>query len=72
MGLDKTYEKIAKRFYCKLLWKHVTDYVRTCAVCQTTIDAKFVKQAAPLHPIPVKPKVWRQVLLLTIIIMNKI
>ena len=61
LGRDKTYEKIAKRFYWKLLWKHVTDYVRTCAVCQTTNDAKFIKQAAPLHPIPVKPKVWRQV-----------
>ena len=36
LGRDKTYEKIAERFHWKLLWKHVTDYVRTCAVCQTT------------------------------------
>ena len=28
------------------------------------IDAKFVKETAPLHPIPVKPKVWRQVCLI--------
>ena len=49
------------KFYWKLLWKHITDYVRTCVVCQTTNDAKVVKQAVPLYPIPVKPKVWRQV-----------
>ena len=49
------------KFYWKLLWKHITDYVRTCAVCQTTNDAKVVKQDVPLYPIPVKPKVWRQV-----------
>ncbi len=61
LGRDKTYHKIAERFYWKLLWKDVHEYVRTCEVCQRTNDAKFVKEAAPLHPIPVKPEVWRQV-----------
>ena len=61
LGRDKTYHKIAERFYWKSLWRDVTDYIKTCEVCQTTNDAKFVKEAAPLHPIPVKPEVWRQV-----------
>ena len=33
--------------------KHVTDFIRTCIICQTTNDEKFVKQAIPIHPIPV-------------------
>ena len=61
MGRDKTYSKISGRFYWKAMFHDVTEFVRTCVICQTTNDAKFVKQAAPLHPIPVKPEVWRQV-----------
>lgn len=38
------------------------NYVKTCEVCQLTNDAKFVKESAPLHPIQVKPEVWRQAL----------
>ena len=64
LGRDKTYHKIAECFYWKLLWNDVKEYVRTCEVCQRTNDAKFVKEAASLHPVPVKPKVWRQVRLI--------
>lgn len=61
LGRDKTYHKLAERFYWKGQWKDVEMYVRTCLLCQTTNDAKFIKESAPLHPIPVKPEVWRQV-----------
>ena len=61
LGRDKTYDKIFERFYWKNLWNDVKEYIRTCTVCQTTNDAKFAKQSASLHPIPVKPEVWRQV-----------
>ena len=61
LGRDKTYHKIAERFHWKMLWKDVEEYTKTCSVCQTTNDAKFVKEAAPLHPIPAKAEVWRQV-----------
>ena len=30
LGRDKTHHKIAERFYWKLLWKDVKEYVRTC------------------------------------------
>ena len=62
LGRDKTYKKIAERFYWKLLWDDVEECVRTCNICQRNNDAKFSKQGAALHPIPVKPEVWRQVL----------
>jgi hypothetical protein len=42
------------------MWNDIKEYVQTCPVCQTTNDAKFIKKSAPLHPIPVKPEVWRQ------------
>ena len=61
LGRDKTYYKISEHFFWKSLWADVDENVKTCPVCQTTNDAKFVKQGAALHPIPVKPKVWRQV-----------
>jgi len=62
LGRDKTYHKIAERFYWKTLWTDVQQYVQQCETCQTTNDAKFQKAAAPLHPIPVKSKVWNQVI----------
>ncbi len=43
------------------MWNDVKEYVRTCPVCLTTNEAKFVKEAVPLHSIPIKPEVWRQV-----------
>ena len=61
LGRDKTTQKIAERFYWKNLWSYVRQFVQHCDTCQHTNDAKFQKQAAPLHPIPVKSKVWDQV-----------
>ena len=59
LGRDKTYEKVASLFY----WSSVNDDVRLhIDVCQRTNDVKFVKHSATLHPIPVKPKVWNQVI----------
>ena len=39
----------------------VQQYCQQCRTCQETNDAKFQKVTAPLHPIPVKSKVWNQV-----------
>ena len=41
--------------------KDVDDFVKTCVVCQSTNGAKFMKTAAPLHPIPIQTSVWHQV-----------
>ena len=61
LGRDKTYYKISEHFFWKSLWADVDEHVKTCPVCQTTNDAKFVKQGAALHPIPVKPKVGMKI-----------
>ena len=61
LGRDKTYKKIADRFYWKTLWSDVNEFVRCCETCQRINDAKFQKQGAPLHPIPVKARGWNQV-----------
>ena len=63
LGRDKTHQKIAEIYYWKSLWTNVDQFLKTCDVCQRTKfnDVKFSKQTAALHPIPVKPEVWRQV-----------
>lgn len=70
LGRDKTYHKIAERFYWKTLWTDVQQYVQQCETCQTTNDAKFEKATAPLHPIPVKSKVWNQVINLIVYVLH--
>ena len=59
-------EKICSRFYWESMTLDIREYVKRCDVCQRCNDAKFVKANAALHPIPVKPKVWQQVLCLVI------
>lgn len=61
LGCDKTWQKVSERFYWKTLWSDVKDYIMHCDICQCTNDAKFQKSSAPLHPIPVKSKVWNMV-----------
>ena len=62
LGRDKTVQKVTERFYWKTVWTDVHHLIRECLVCQQTNDAKFVKSNSSLHPIPVKSKVWSQVL----------
>ena len=64
LGRDKTAGKITERFYWETIWTDVINYIKHCEVCQRTNDVKFQKVTAPLHPIPVKSKVWNQVLFL--------
>ena len=46
LGRDKTYDKIAAKFYWKNMYEDVTSYVRRCHLCQTTND-KFTKPKNP-------------------------
>ncbi len=59
-GRDKTYEKVASKFYWKNMYEDVTKYVRCCHHCQTVND-KFCKPNAQLHPIKVEPGFWKMV-----------
>ena len=62
LARDKTYEKVASRFYWSSVNEDVRLHIQFCDVCQRTNDVKFVKHSATLHPIPVKLKVWNQVI----------
>ena len=56
-GRDKTYGKVAERFYWKGMKKDIIDYVKSCKKC-VEVNPKVAKEAPPLHPIPVPAKVW--------------
>ena len=60
-GRDKTVEKISSRFYWPQMTNDVRVMVQRCDVCQRKNDAKFCKETAPLHPIPVSAEVWKMV-----------
>lgn len=66
LGRDKTVQKVTERFYWKTLWTDIQQYIHHCEVCQHANDSKFQKATAPLHPIPVKSKVWNQVAIVAI------
>ena len=66
-GRDKTYDKIATRFYWPNLYNDVRQYVVACDSCQRVNEAGgFVKANVPLHPIKVDPEVWKMVCALMI------
>ena len=66
-GRDKTYDKIATRFYWPNLYNDVRQYVVACDICQRVNEAGgFVNSNVPLHPIKVDPEVWKMVYALTI------
>ena len=56
-GRDKTYGKIAERYYWYAMKKDVTNYIKRCKKCFAT-NPKMSKESEPLHPIPVPSKVW--------------
>ncbi|KAI6660697.1 Gag-pol fusion protein [Oopsacas minuta] len=61
-GRDKTYEKVAARFYWPNMYNDVRKYVAACDICQRVNESgNFIKAKAPLHPIKVDPEVWKMV-----------
>ena len=61
-GRDKTIEKVCSRVYWgKCMHAEIADFVKRCDVCQRVND-RFCKPPTELHPIPVSPEVWKQVI----------
>ena len=61
LGRDKTREKVSSRFFWKTQMKDVDEFDKTCDMMfakAPIYGAKFIKTAAPLHPIPIQPSVW--------------
>ena len=59
-GRDKTYQKIAERYYWIGLRKTVETFISSCDMCQK-VNRKLPGIAPALHPVPVPQKVWSQV-----------
>lgn len=56
LGMDKTYEKLARRFYWPSMESSVRDYVKTCATCQRNKPELKVPQGLlSSNPVPTKP-----------------
>ncbi|KAK3108106.1 hypothetical protein FSP39_001369 [Pinctada imbricata] len=51
MGRERTYQKISNIYYWKRQFHDVEDFIKTCAICQTT--STFQKSPEVLHPIKV-------------------
>ena len=45
-GHDKTYEKIAARFYWPEIMLQVKEHIKVCDICQRTNNAKFSKASS--------------------------
>lgn len=71
-GRDKTYEKIATRFYWPGIFDDVRRLVSSCVECQKVNEVKFPKQSAPLHPVAIHPKVWHRVRCSFVVLMTVI
>ena len=52
LGVTKTYNKICEHFYWPKLKSHVSQYCKSCHICQITGKPNQVIPPAPLYPIP--------------------
>ena len=57
LGRDKTYQKIAEKYYCKGLFNMVAEYCQKCEKCAKN-NPQIPTILPELHPIPVPCKVW--------------
>ena len=58
MGINKTYQRILNHFYWPGLKKDVTQFCKSCQVCQMVGKPNQTIPAAPLQPIPICGEPW--------------
>jgi len=63
LGINKTYQKILNHFYWPGLKKDVTQYCKSCHVCQMVGKPNQPIPAAPLQPIPICGEPFSHVLI---------
>ena len=63
LGINKTYQKILNHFYWPGLKKDVTQFCKSCHVCQMVGKPNQPIPAAPLQPIPVCGEPFSHVLI---------
>lgn len=70
LGMDKTFEKLTRRFYWPNMESTVRDYVKTCASCQRNKpDMHLTMGLQSSNPVPSKP--WESVSLDLIVSLPK-
>src|SRR5262249_50882729 len=57
---DRTYDKIAERFYWVGIKDDVADFVSRCDHCQRN-SARFNQVVQPLRPMPITDRVWHMI-----------
>ena len=60
LGMDKTYEKIARRYYWPDMEVIVRAFVRTCPECQRN-KPSYMKKVGLLKPMPIPERRWSSV-----------
>ena len=63
MGINKTYQRILNHFYWPRLKKDVTQFCKSCRVCQMIGKPNQPIPAAPLQPIPICGEPFSHVLI---------
>ena len=59
LGREKTFLSIAAHFWWPHLYKWVTNFLRSCEVCQRVKAAAATQ--APLHPLPIPTDCWKSI-----------
>ena len=59
-GRDKTLHKVCSRYYWHSVTGDVKAYVSSCDKCQRS-NPKLKKECGVLHPIKIKPQVWKRI-----------
>ena len=60
VGVHRTVDHIKRAFWWKGLWGDVSQYVRSCPVCQL-MKSDHRKKAGLLQPIPLPERKWQQI-----------
>ncbi|XP_068220221.1 uncharacterized protein [Palaemon carinicauda] len=63
LGIRKTLSAVLQLFYWPGIRKSVTEYCKSCAVCQLVGKPNQIIKPAPLQPIPVLPEPFDKVIL---------
>lgn len=63
MGVRKTYDRILRYFFWPKLKKDVSEYIKTCHMCQIIGKPNQVVKPAPLHPIPAIGELFEHVII---------
>ena len=59
-GRDKTYTKVAERYFWDGIYDDVSEFISTCNACQR-VNPRLNRSAEPLHPMPVTNKAWHTI-----------